>query len=160
MFLTLIGSLLGGIFRLAPEILKFMDKKGDRAHELAMFNAEMQLAQIRGEIAMKQAEAGMTIAELEAMREAFKEQGATSVAAGPFWAAINASVRPIVTYGFVLFYFFVKLASFIIAVDQDGNWKEVLINLWNPEDMGILSMILTFWFVVRVFDRLNHERGA
>lgn len=159
MFLTLFGSLLGGLFRLAPEVLKFMDKKNDRAHELDMFNAEMQLTKIKGEMAVKQADADMTVAELEAMKEAIKEQSATAIAAGGVWAAINASVRPIVTYGFVSFYFFVKIASYFIALQQGGEWKSVLVGLWNVDDMGILSMILTFWFVGRVFDKQNNERG-
>ena len=33
---TLLGGLLGGAFRLAPEILKWMDRNGERSHELAM----------------------------------------------------------------------------------------------------------------------------
>jgi len=28
------GSLLGGLFRLAPEVLKWVDKKNERSHEL------------------------------------------------------------------------------------------------------------------------------
>ena len=34
------GSLLGGIFRLAPEVLKWVDKKDERAHELKMFEQQ------------------------------------------------------------------------------------------------------------------------
>ena len=33
---TLLGGLLGGAFRLAPEILKWLDRKGERGHERAM----------------------------------------------------------------------------------------------------------------------------
>jgi len=33
-----IGSLFGGLFRLAPEVLKFFDKQNDRKHELAMMD--------------------------------------------------------------------------------------------------------------------------
>ena len=33
---TLLGGLLGGAFRLAPEVLKWLDRKGERSHELAM----------------------------------------------------------------------------------------------------------------------------
>ena len=35
---------------------------------------------------------------------------------------------------------------------HDSNWKEVLISSWTIDDMAILSMILTFWFVGRVWD--------
>ena len=33
---TLLGGLLGGAFRLAPEILKWIDRNGERSHELSM----------------------------------------------------------------------------------------------------------------------------
>jgi len=64
---TLFGGVLGGLFRLAPEILKWLDRKGERQHELFMLQAEMEFAKVRGEIAMKQTEAVMTTAELNTM---------------------------------------------------------------------------------------------
>jgi hypothetical protein len=42
------GSLLGGIFRLAPEVLKWLDKKNERSHELEMFKNQCQLEAQRG----------------------------------------------------------------------------------------------------------------
>ena len=33
----ILGSIFGGVFRLAPEVLKWMDKKNEREHELNMF---------------------------------------------------------------------------------------------------------------------------
>jgi hypothetical protein len=38
-----LGSILGGLFRLAPEVLKWLDKKNERQHELAMFNRQCNL---------------------------------------------------------------------------------------------------------------------
>jgi hypothetical protein len=37
------GSLVGGLFRMAPEVLKWLDKKDERAHELLMFGQQCQL---------------------------------------------------------------------------------------------------------------------
>ncbi len=34
----LLGSIFGGLFRLAPEVLKFLDKGNERKHELSMFS--------------------------------------------------------------------------------------------------------------------------
>ena len=42
------GSLLGGIFRLAPEVLKYFDKKNERQHELSMFDKQCELEKVRG----------------------------------------------------------------------------------------------------------------
>ena len=46
----LFGTIFGGLFRLAPEVLKFLDRKNERQHELAMFNRQCELEQIRGEV--------------------------------------------------------------------------------------------------------------
>jgi hypothetical protein len=150
---ALLGGVFGGLLRLAPEVLKFFDRKNERVHELAMIDAEMRFAQVKGEIAMRQTEAQMTMAEVEAIGEAFKEQSATAQAAGKVVAAISALVRPFVTYLFVIAYAMVKIATFTIALEQGGDWKEVLLNMWAEDDMAVLNMILSFWFVGRVYER-------
>ena len=52
----LLGSIFGGLFRLAPEVLKFFDKKNEREHELLMFSRQCELEQQRGQ--MRLAEIG------------------------------------------------------------------------------------------------------
>lgn len=153
MWETLLGGVFGGVLRLAPEVLKFFDRKGERSHELMMLDAEMKFAQVKGEIAMRQTEAQMTMAEVTAIGEAFKEQSATAQAAGRWVAAISALVRPFVTYLFVIAYAAVKIAAFLIALEQNGDWKQVITAMWGVDDMAVLNMILSFWFVGRVYER-------
>lgn len=150
---TLLGGVFGGLLRLAPELIKTFDRGNERKHELAMLNAEMEFAKVRGDIAMRQTEATMTITELNTMAEAIKEQSTTAQAAGWFVAALSALVRPMITYAFVGVYFLVKVVSYLIALDQGGEWREVLINLWNQDDVTILFMIISFWFIGRVYER-------
>jgi hypothetical protein len=150
---SLFGGLLGGLFRLAPEVLKLWDRKSERAHELSLLTAEMEFAKVRGEIHMRQTEAQMTMAEVDAIGRAIEEQGKTARAAGKFIAGISALVRPIVTYAFVTTYFLVKLAAYLLALEQNGDWRVVLLEMWNKDDMAILTLILTFWFVGRVWER-------
>lgn len=150
---SILGGLLGGVFRIAPEFLKWLDRRGEREHELKMLQAEMEFAKIRGEIMMKQVEASMTVAELDAMSEALKEQGQTARAAGKIVAAISALVRPLVTYWFVTLYSAVKIISMKIAIEQGGEWKQVIVSSWTEADMAMLMLVLTFWFVGRVWER-------
>ena len=150
---TLLGSLLGGVFRIVPEVMKLWDAKNEREHELKMLGKEMEFAQIKGEIAMREQETVLMGKELDAMSVALKEQGETARASGWFVAAISAAVRPLVTYWFVTLYSIVKLASILMAIDAGAEWKEVLVNSWTQDDMAMLMMVLTFWFVGRVWDR-------
>jgi hypothetical protein len=153
---TLLGSLLGGVFRIVPEVMKLWDAKNEREHELAMLGKEMEFAQIKGEISMREQETVLMGKELDAMTEALKEQGETARASGQFISAISAAVRPLVTYWFVTLYSIVKLASILMAVDAGAEWKEVLVSSWSEDDMALLMMVLTFWFVGRVWDRTRH----
>jgi hypothetical protein len=153
---TLLGSLLGGVFRIVPEVMKLWDAKNEREHELKMLGKEMEFAQIKGEISMREQETVLMGKELDAMTEALKEQGETARASGQFISAISAAVRPLVTYWFVTLYSIVKLASILMAIDAGAEWKEVLVSSWSEDDMALLMMILTFWFVGRVWDRTRH----
>ena len=153
---TLLGSLLGGVFRIVPEVMKLWDAKNERTHELAMLGKEMEFAQIKGEISMREQETALMGRELDAMSVALKEQGETARASGWFISAISAAVRPLVTYWFVVLYSIVKLASILMAVDAGAEWKEVLVSSWTEDDMALLMMVLTFWFVGRVWDRTRH----
>jgi hypothetical protein len=133
--------------------MKWLDRAGERKHELALLNAEMEFARLRGNIMQTQTEAMMTVAEMDAIASAVEEQGKTARAAGKVVAAISALVRPSVTFAFVIVYFLVKLAAYLLALEQGGAWKEVLVSVWNKDDMAMLMMILTFWFVGRVWER-------
>lgn len=153
MFETLLGGVFGGVLRLAPELFKLFDKKNERAHELRMLEAEMEFAKVKGEIAMRQADVQLQTAELDAMVAAIQEQSSTAKAAGSLVAAISALVRPTVTYMFLGLYAAVKVAAYLIAIEQGGNWKEVLTTMWGSDDLAVFNMIISFWFVGRVYER-------
>ena len=87
------------------------------------------------------------------MVEAIKEQSSTAKAAGSIVAAISALVRPTVTYLFLGLYAAVKVAAYLIAIEQGGNWKEVLTTMWGSDDLAVFNMIISFWFVGRVYER-------
>jgi len=151
--ITVASGGLGGLLRLAPEILKGLDRKNERKHELAMMEVEIRIAEKRMEHEMRKVDAAMTMAEMDAISAAVKEQGETARAAGKFVSAVSAMVRPLVTYWFVVMYSAVKVVGMVMAVQAGGDWKEVLVQSWTADDMAMLVMVLSFWFVGRVYDR-------
>lgn len=150
---TVLSGLLGGALRVAPEILKFFDRKNERSHELSMLDREVDLAKSRAEAEIRAGETKMSIAELDAMGIALREQGETAQSGGWFVSALSALVRPVVTYWFVGAYSAVKAVSMSMAVNGGAQWSEVLTKSWTSDDMSILTMVLTFWFVGRVYER-------
>ena len=102
----ILGGALGGIFRLAPEVLKFFDKKNERSHEMLMFARQCELEQIRGQMKLAeigaQREAAVDVGVMDAFNSAIEQQATMVKAAGGWAASLSASVRPVVTYWILL----------------------------------------------------------
>lgn len=148
---TILGGLFGGLLRLAPEVLKLIDKKDERKHELAMLDQEIELSKTRMEAALHSPEAvqqGFVLGALE-------EQALSAEKAGRFSAMISALVRPIVTYVIIAIYAVTKLVGFVLAYSSNVDIVMLLANTWTANDMAVLNMVLGFWFVGRVYERSN-----
>ena len=149
----LLGSIFGGLFRLAPEILKFMDKKNERQHELSMFQLQTDLEKLRGEFRMEEKYVDYSIQQMDTIKAAFQEQAETAKAAGWFVAAISALVRPGITWALFFMYAAVKAAALVIAFQTGADWTEVVSKCWDEDDFGVFTMCITFWFVGRSLER-------
>ena len=154
---TLLGSLLGGAFRLAPEILKWLDRKGERGHELAMQDKALEFEKLRGAQRMAEigasAEAAWNSGAIEALKEAVAAQGQRS---GIGWAdALSASVRPVITYWFMALYCAAKTATFAAGVSAGAGWGDAILHAWTDADQALWAGVLNFWFLGRVFDRVR-----
>ena len=145
----LLGSIFGGIFRLAPEVLKFLDKKNERQHELSMFQLQTDLEKMRGEFKMEEKYVDYSIQQMDTIKAAFQEQAETAKAAGWFVAAISALVRPGITWALFFMYAAVKAAALVIAFQTGADWTEVISKCWDEDDFGVFTMCITFWFVGR-----------
>ena len=150
---TLLGGIFGGALRLAPEVLKWFDRKHEREHELKMVELEHDFAKTQAEVQLRVGQQGLVSKEYDVLGVALETQSVMSVRGGKFISAINALVRPTVTYIFLLMYIAVKIALYLLAVDQGGDWNSVLVGLWTQDDVTILFMIISFWFVGRVYER-------
>jgi len=152
---SLLGSLIGGGFRLAPEILKWLDRKGERAHELSMLNAQVAADKQRGEQRERElnleAEIARVAQGLSTLREALVGQFQRT---GVKWVdALNVSVRPVITYAFFGLYAAVKLATYVALLQSGVGWGEAVKAVWTDADMALWSGILNFYFLGRVFDK-------
>lgn len=151
----LLGSLFGGLFRLAPEILKFLDKKNERSHELNMFQLQTDLEKMRGQFMMEEKYVEHSVAQLDTIKEAFKEQSETAKNAGWFVSAISALVRPGITWALFFMYAAVKVAALYMAFLTNAPWYEVIQQTWDADDFGIFTMCISFWFVGRSIEKYN-----
>jgi hypothetical protein len=154
---TLLGGLLGGVFRLAPEVLKWFDRKSERGHELAMQDKALEFERVRGAQKMSEigaaADAAWNTGAIEALRDAVRTQGEKS---GVRWAdALSVSVRPVITYWFMALYCAAKTAAFVGAVTAGAGWSAAVLQAWTEADQALWAGVLNFWFLGRVFDRVR-----
>jgi len=152
---TLLGGLLGGAFRLAPEFLKWLDRNGERSHELSMQDKAIEFEKIRGAQRMSEigasADAAWNTGAIEALRDAVRTQGEKT---GVWWAdALSSSVRPIITYWLMSLYCAAKTVAFIAALNAGAGWGAAVLAAWSDADQALWAGVLNFWFLGRVFDR-------
>lgn len=149
----LLGALFGGLFRLAPEILKWLDRKDERKHELEMFRLQTDLEKQRGTFTMEAKYADHSIAVLDAIKSAFQDQQVAVSRASRWVASVSALVRPGITYILFGMYCLVKLTALVYALRSGGAWHEIIKNSWTAEDFGMLNMVISFWFIDRTLPR-------
>lgn len=154
-----LGSLLGGIFRLAPEVIKFFDKKNERQHELAMFDKQCDLEKVRGQIRLEeigaQRDMAVDVGVMDAFKAAIDQQTEMAKAAGGWVASLSASVRPVMTYYLLLLYGAAKTASMLLAYHSGQPMLEVFKGAWSVDDMALLSGVVNYW----ILDRTLAKRG-
>jgi len=154
---TLGGLLISGL----PKVLDFFQNKADQSHELALarlqnemqlqmaaqgFAAQAKIEEIRTDQVAMQSEAKMT--------EAALQHDAKVLAKASKWA-VNyvATVRPTVTYLFVLELFLINigLCYFLLfkqglgtlTVDQFIAATDII---FSEDEMAMLGGIIGFWF--------------
>lgn len=153
------GSLLGGIFRLAPEVIKFFDKKNERQHELAMFQRQCDLEQIRGQQKLAEIgaarDAAIDVGVMDAFNAAINQQAEMAKAAGGWAAALSASVRPVVTYWVIAIWSFIHIWFAWNAWISGAPPREVFMTMMTADFTALVSGTINYWFL----DRTLKQRG-
>jgi len=154
-----IGSVLGGVFRLAPEVLKYFDKKNERLHELSMFARQCELETLRGQQKLAeigaQREAAIDVGVMDAFQSAIEQQATMVKAAGGWAASLSASVRPVVTYWVLFVWSFIHVWFAWNAWITGAPPVEVFKIMMSPDFSALLAGTINFWFL----DRTLAKRG-
>lgn len=154
---TFLSFLSGGL----PTILDIFKDRGDKKHELEMmrlqsereavlaekgFKAQQNIEEIKAETAQIQA----TSAERIAM---YKHDAGLADGASTWVVNLRASVRPVVTYIFVLLLVVVDIAGIWYAYKTGVPFAAAMENAFSDDEMLILSSIVAFWFGTQAFSR-------
>lgn len=150
--IALLGSVFGFVASIVPEFFKMRQDKNDKEHELKLL--EMQMAR---EAAGHNQKLEEIIVNAQA-QEAVALQGAYK-AELKFSGLYSASVRPTVTYLFVLAFIVFKGCAIYSLMFPSFPWQSAMSFVqayqvvWGEEEAGLLAGIVSFWFGSRSLRR-------
>lgn len=159
--MTLISTFLSFLTGGLPRILTIFQDRMDKKHELAIlqmqkerelemlakgYAAQAHIEEIKTEQVQIQANAEERVALYQHDMEIGK--GASQ------WVInLRASVRPIVTYVFVLLLVIVDVSGIWYAYTTGIPFAEAMANVFSDDEMLILSSVIAFWFGTQAFQK-------
>ena len=157
MLSTFLSFLAGGL----PKILDFFQDKQDKKHELAILalqkEKELEMA-ARGFQSQERIEEIKT--EQVAMQTQAQERSALYAhdmeigkGASQWIVNLRASVRPVVTYIFVLELVVLNATGVWYAYSTGIPFALAMENVFSEDEMLILSSIIAFWFGTQAFKK-------
>jgi hypothetical protein len=159
--LTLISTALSFLMGGLPKLMDFFQDKSDKSHELelARMQTEREMQMLKeGYIAQARVEEIRTeqiaIQTAEKEREAlYAHDIAIGQGASQWVINLRASVRPMVTYLFVLLLIVVDIASIWWAWSTGAAFAESVTLVFDSDEMQILASIIAFWFGTQAFSK-------
>ena len=145
--ITLLGTLIGFISSIIPDLVKLFQERQDRAHELRILELQLQQQASGHSQRLEEIGAQADIAESRALYKTW--------ASGVAWVdALNGTVRPVLAYAFFLLYFTVKCMQFAL-IDWLNPLPWQVDALWNGEDQAIFAGIIAFYFGQRAMGKIR-----
>jgi hypothetical protein len=157
MISTFLSFLAGGL----PKILEIFQDRQDKKHELALVAAQKErelalaergfIAQARvEEIKLEQVQTQTAAEERQALYSHDVEIGK---GASQWMINLRASVRPVVTYIFVLELVAINIAGVWYAYNTGVPFAAAMAEVFSDDEMLILSSIIAFWFGTQAFGK-------
>ena len=148
--ITLLGTLIGFLGSIAPDLVRLFQERQDRAHELTIMQLQMQQQRDGYSQRLEEIHTQADIAESNALYKTW--------VSGIRWVdALNGTVRPVLAYAFFLLYFTVKCMQFAL-IDWHNPLPWQLNALWGQEDQAIFAGIIAFYFGQRAMGKVRSLR--
>lgn len=156
MLLTIISTVLGILSSSIPNLLRIWERRNEARYEL-------ELTKLRLEGLKAGLDVSKDIEDIKALvREGESTRSHDSVLdGGEFINKLRASVRPVITYTFFLFFIFVKLTAFVLVISQGltvENLNLAMATIFDDTTVAVFSTILGFWFGARALEKFSEAQ--
>jgi hypothetical protein len=146
---ALLGSLVGFISSLAPDIFSLIRDKKDKAHELQILDRQMELTKLGRSTRLEEIQITADAKEAEFIYQYTQKSGVSWI------DGFAGSVRPFLTYAFFALYAWVKFCAYLVMRGSSDLANDDIIlsivRLWSEQDETIFAAIISFWFGSRAF---------
>jgi len=136
--ITLLGTAIGFVSSLLPELLKLFRDSRDRKHELAMLQLQLEQQRQGQSERLEEIRAHASAAQMQALYQTYRS--------GIGWVdALSGTVRPVLAYGFFVLYFTIKWMQFV-SLDMLSPLPWQMAMLWGEEDQALFAGVIAFYF--------------
>jgi len=154
---TTVSFLMGGL----PKLLAFFQDRADKKHEimLAQMQMEQQMKmQMAGFASQEKIEAIHTEqiqiqADVQERQALYQHDIEIGKGASQWVINLRSSVRPVVTYMFVLLLMIVDISGIIWAWSSGLDFYQSMKLIFDQDEMQILVSIIAFWFGTQAFNK-------
>ena len=159
--LTLISTLLGFASGGLPKVLDVFQDRGDKKHELAMMamQRERELALAKegfvAQAVLEEIKTDQITMQTQTQERLgmYKHDMKIGEGASTWVINLRSSVRPVVTYIFVLLLVVVDIAGIWYAYSTGVAFAEAMDMVFSDDEMAILAAIIAFWFGSQAFNK-------
>ena len=156
--LSLFGSLLGFGTSFLPNILGFMEKGQSNKHELRLLEAKAKHAEVLSKLKVEELDAKADVEESRSIYMLASEIAKNNKSS--FISALQASVRPVVTYFFFILFATIKGLAVYVAVQEGDDVTQAILNSWDEETAILFSTVISFWFGGRAMRKIRESKNG
>ena len=142
--LSLFGSLLGFGTSFLPTLLGFFEQGQKNKHELRLLDAKAKHAEVLSKLKIDELDAQADVSESENLYKHAAEIARSNKSS--FISALQASVRPVVTYFFFILFATIKGLAVYVAVQEGEDVSQAILSSWDEETKILFSTVISFWF--------------
>ena len=159
--LTLISTTLSFLMGGLPKLLAFFQDRQDKKHEilLAQMQMEQQMKmQMAGFASQEKIEAIHTEqiqiqANVQERQALYQHDIEIGKGASQWVINLRSSVRPVVTYLFVILLMIVDISGIWWAWSSGLDFYKAMQYIFDQDEMQILVSIIAFWFGTQAFSK-------
>ena len=156
--LSLFGSLLGFGTSFLPTLLGFFEQGQKNRHQLKLLEAQAKLAEVLSQLKLEELDVAADVEESRSIYEHAAQLARSNKSS--FISALQASVRPVVTYFFFILFATIKGLAVYVAVQEGDDVSQAILASWDEETKILFSTVISFWFGQRGMKSIRKARNG